>query len=83
MRKLTKDETDLIKEIDEVAIQLKEVHLKVLRHLLYQKKLSQSNMKLFDRMADAMPHFWLDQGRGHLQMGLMALKRTVEQPGTF
>lgn len=88
-RELSQEETDLINEIKSIGAELGSLVERLYEYA--QDQVSKANahgtssgdFTEFQRLTDAEPHHWVATGATNLQLGLMALTRSVAQPTTF
>jgi hypothetical protein len=85
-RSLTQTEVDLMNEIKQKGIELQELILLVQNHIIAQQNKADASpygAEEWERLDAAQPERWMAIGRTHFQEGLMALTRSVAQPGFF
>lgn len=88
-RELSQEEINLMNEIKAIGAELGSLVERLYEHA--QEQVSQANahgassgdFTEFQRLTDAEPHHWVATGATNLQLGLMALTRSVAQPTTF
>ena len=82
-RELSQAEIDLMNEIKAKGVELGELCAKLEERLSEQSAVAVHDEAEKHRIVGANPFRWLAIGRTHLQEGLMALTRSVAQPGFF
>ena len=82
-RELSQAEIDLMNEIKTKGVELAELCAKLEERLSEQSAVAVHDEAEKHRIVGAYPFRWLTIGRTHLQEGLMALTRSVAQPGFF
>ena len=82
-RELSQAEIDLMNEIKTKGVELAELCAKLEERLSEQSAVAVHDEAEKHRIVGAYPFRWLAIGRTHLQEGLMALTRSVAQPGFF
>jgi len=80
-RELSQGEIDLMNRVKEFGPQLNELVNDLQAYL--DQHLQNAEGEELERFTDATPHVWLSEGKIALQKGLMALTRSVAQPGFF
>lgn len=80
-RELSQREIDLMNQIKEKGLELAELVTAIKAHHLSQRVAA--DVKEMDRLQECEPERWCSIGRTHFQEGLMALTRSVAQPGFF
>lgn len=82
-RELNQDEINLMNEIKTKGAELGELIEKIRKVHADQRRVNADNAEEMDRINSAEPERWASIGRTHFQEGLMALTRSVAQPGFF
>lgn len=90
-RELSQAEIDLMNEVKEMGVKLGELHAKVVDHLIAQSAdavnaLSNGEdgaQEENERQIQAEAKRWSSIAKTDLQTGLMALTRSIAQPGFF
>lgn len=92
-RELSQTEIDLMNEVKAKGVELGELVEKIQAHLIEQKRLLEvAQLKPggdddayleVQRIREAEPQRWASIGKTDLQIGLMALTRSIAQPGFF
>ena len=82
-RELSQAEIDLMNEIKAKGVELGELCAKLEERLSEQSAVAVHDEAEKHRIVGANPFRWLAIGRTHLQEGLMALTRSIAQPGFF
>lgn len=82
-RELGQAEIDLMNEIKAKGVELGELCAKLEERLTEQGSVANFDEVEKQRIVGANPFRWLAIGRTHLQEGLMALTRSIAQPGFF
>ena len=82
-RELSQEEIDLMNEIKSKGAELGELIEKIRKIHVDQRRVNADNAEEMDRINQAEPERWASIGRTHFQEGLMALTRSIAQPGFF
>ena len=82
-RELSQEEIDLMNEIKSKGAELGELIEKIRKVHVDQRRVNADNAEETDRINQAEPERWASIGRTHFQEGLMALTRSIAQPGFF
>jgi len=91
-RELSQTEIDLMNEVKAKGVELGELVTKIQTYLREQSMLAQAytadcservDQEEFDRVVAAEGHRWSNIAKTDLQTGLMALTRSIAQPGFF
>lgn len=82
-RELSQEEIDLMNEIKSKGAELGELVEKIRKVHADQRRVNADNAEETDRINQAEPERWASIGRTHFQEGLMALTRSIAQPGFF
>lgn len=92
-RELSQVEIDLMNEVKEMGVKLGELVAKIQNHLIEQVRLLEAaqikpggdNEAYLEvqRIREAESHRWAAIAKTELQQGLMALTRSIAQPGFF
>ena len=82
-RELSQEEIDLMNEIKSKGAELGELIEKIRKVHVDQRRVNADNAEEMDRINQAEPERWVSVGRTHFQEGLMALTRSIAQPGFF
>lgn len=84
-RPLSTAEAALMNQIKAKGLELQELVLRVQDHLVAQRQVATScdDQETLARVMAAEPGRWVSISRTHFQEGLMALTRSVAQPGSF
>ena len=82
-RELSQEEIDLMNEIKSKGAELGELIEKIRKVHVDQRRVNADNAEETDRINQAEPERWVSIGRTHFQEGLMALTRSIAQPGFF
>lgn len=82
-RELSQEEIDLMNEIKSKGAELGELIEKIRKVHVDQRRVNADNAEEMDRINQAEPERWVSIGRTHFQEGLMALTRSIAQPGFF
>ena len=80
-RELSQHEIDLMNQIKEKGLELAELVTAIRAHHLSQRQAAGAEERV--RLDECEPERWCSIGRTHFQEGLMALTRSVAQPGFF
>lgn len=82
-RELSQEEIDLMNEIKSKGAELGELIEKIRKVHVDQRRTTADDAEETDRINQAEPERWVSIGRTHFQEGLMALTRSIAQPGFF
>lgn len=84
-RDLSQEEIDLMNRIKSFGPELEKLCEDLFEY--HEKQLADAELALesedYRRIMDASPYWWRNEGRMHLQQGLMFLTRSVAQPSFF